>query len=780
MALAVLFPPSARHRIGLLVLLLVACLAGGSPLSASTDEEQQRALLDLVVNEVSRGQVVAIVRGTDVLLPVAVLEQASLGGFGGRRETIDTQAWVSLASLAPGITYKLDDRALTLRITASASFLSATTRLDLRDVDRPAFERRRDTSAFLNYAFNWRQAAGAGATGEAGLSVRGAFASSTFSWSEARGAVRGLSSITFDQLGRRRRVVVGDTFLADSQLGGSLFVGGVRVASEYSIDPYFLRYPTLGLSGVATLPSSLDVYVNDRLVRSEQLTPGRFEVANLAVPVGSNQTRLVLRDAFGREQQVSRSFYLASTVLARGLHDYEYAVGAARGAMATSSWDYGALSMFARHRYGFSDVLTAGVRVEGRNNLLSGGPSLNARLPVGELEVAAAASRTGGRGGTAASLAYTYTGRVVSGGLTYRGFGNAYATLSSEPIQNAVRREANAFAGLQLAGYGSLTLQHGRTENRQGDTSLRTSLFGTARLARYGNVFFSVARSVIASRTLHEFSVGLSVVLGPRTSASVSLLDSANGTTAGIEAQRSLPIGTGYGYRLRAASGPGEGSGGRFLYQTSFGRYEVERETLGGSGTSAFSLSGGLATLGGRVLPTRPVDQGFALVRVPGVEGVRTYLSNQEIGRTDRHGDLLVPNLLPYYANRLSVADQDIPIDRSISGTERRVAPPLRGGALVLFAASQVRSITGRIELEVDGRLVVPEFGDVAVETAGRRVASPIGRDGEYYLENLAPGVYPGEVSFQGAHCGVTLRVPAADGPVVDLGVSRCVVRNPQ
>jgi len=37
-------------------------------------------------------------------------DEAGLRGFGGRREDIDGRQWVSLRSLAPGVTFVLDER----------------------------------------------------------------------------------------------------------------------------------------------------------------------------------------------------------------------------------------------------------------------------------------------------------------------------------------------------------------------------------------------------------------------------------------------------------------------------------------------------------------------------------------------------------------------------------------------------------------------------------------------------------------------------------------------
>jgi outer membrane usher protein FimD/PapC len=42
-------------------------------------------------------------------------------------------------------------------------------------------------------------------------------------------------------------------------------------------------------------------------------------------------------------------------------------------------------------------------------------------------------------------------------------------------------------------------------------------------------------------------------------------------------------------------------------------------------------------------------------------------VSNQEVGRTNKEGNLLVPNLLSYYGNILNISDQDVPLDNSVA-----------------------------------------------------------------------------------------------------------------
>ena len=134
------------------------------------------------------------------------------------------------------------------------------------------------------------------------------------------------------------------------------------------------------------------------------------------------------------------------------------------------------------------------------------------------------------------------------------------------------------------------------------------------------------------------------------------------------------------------------------------------------------SVMGAVVALDGRLHATRPVDDAFGVVRVTDVPGVRTYLSHQYVGRTNARGDVVVPNLVSYYGNRLSIDPSDVPLDRAIGVDERIVAPAQRGGALVRFEALRLRPVIGRVVVIARGRTIVPAFGDVDLVAAGRRI----------------------------------------------------------
>jgi outer membrane usher protein len=243
------------------------------------------------------------------------------------------------------------------------------------------------------------------------------------------------------------------------------------------------------------------------------------------------------------------------------------------------------------------------------------------------------------------------------------------------------------------------------------------------------------------------------------------------------ELQHALPLGPGLGYTLLADVGRDRLLLAEGRAQGSRGRLEAEVQRSAGATTSLVRASGGIIAIGGGLFMTRPVDGSYALIQVPGVGGVRGYQSNQEVGRTDEKGNLLVPNLLPYYGNRIGINDKDIPLAFDIGSTELAISPPYRGGAVVRFPVRRVLSVAGQAVVLVAGARVVPAFGQITVVAGakGKPSVSPLNGEGSFYLEDVAPGRHLAEIEFGKGSCTFLLDVPAsAAGPLVDVGTVTC------
>src|SRR5207302_11180091 len=181
---------------------------------------------------------------------------------GAREVPVGARTLVSLSSLAPAVTYRLDIEQLGLFITIDPHYLRGKT-INLRSAPPTDMEYHKDTAGFVNYALSLRDLDHLNGFFEGGLSVRGSLLYSSVNLSSDQPVpVRGQSNWTYDERSAMRRWIVGDTFASSGELGGGTFLAGLTVARNFGTDPYFVRHPMFAQTGVALLPSTVDVYLN--------------------------------------------------------------------------------------------------------------------------------------------------------------------------------------------------------------------------------------------------------------------------------------------------------------------------------------------------------------------------------------------------------------------------------------------------------------------------------------------------------------------------------------
>jgi len=103
------------------------------------------------------------------------------------------------------------------------------------------------------------------------------------------------------------------------------------------------------------------------------------------------------------------------------------------------------------------------------------------------------------------------------------------------------------------------------------------------------------------------------------------------------------------------------------------------------------------------------------------------------------------------------------------------VVPPTRGGVLARFPVKRLQSFTGRVQMIIIGEPFPPSLGLVEVNAAGETITLPLGREGEFYAENIAPGTYPAQLNIGVVSCKFNLVIPSTEAAFTDLGVISCV-----
>ena len=140
----------------------------------------------------------------------------------------------------------------------------------------------------------------------------------------------------------------------------------------------------------------------------------------------------------------------------------------------------------------------------------------------------------------------------------------------------------------------------------------------------------------------------------------------------------------------------------------------------------------------GVVTPSRRINDSFALVST-GAPGVDVLHENRKLGKTDSSGHLLVPDLIPYQANRVSIDVENLPVDTRLESTKAVVVPQSRSGVVANFQLERYVAATVILKTP-DGQFLPPGAGVLHAEPTlgasasglscfampGRRGAGPI------------------------------------------------------
>ncbi len=780
----------------------------------------QLAVFTLKVNEVAKGDVLAIVRTDDILVPLDQLEKLGLTGLGGKHEEIKKRTFVSLASLAPDLKYGLDPKSVALKIVVQPKHLGGEV-LDLRRAHPPeGLVYSHDTSLFLNYSLASSDFNSISSFEEVGLSMFGnSLLDSTFSVG-ANGMIdRGTTSLTVDDLPDLRRLTLGDvTTLSTDPLGGAASLGGMSIWKFTGLDPYYYQSVGDSLRAEVLSPSTVEIYVNGRLVSKQDLPPGIFTLQNVPYAAGAGNTEVVIRDAFGREQDFTQPYYYAPALVPRGMHLYNLAFGPER----KSSNYNGPFVFSANDNFGLTDRISPGLRLEGTDSgLLSGGLSLNLGMPVGTLFLSGAVSEAPmppgsatpvptpvpaggnnlpptvtanpvlpfvGGGGTAmgygGTVSYSYARLFYSIGGNVQWFSPHYANLSLAPQSDRSTLQVGIGGTLQVSSRASLSGSFQYSKDRDDgsqQTALMTAIY---RLGEGASAYASLSRSAQSGAASSiTLSAGISFALGSEANLNLGYqLQEGAGSGSQYSAQfsKSPPAGPGVGYLLGAQTGSqGESDTAELTYHGERTNDDLTIDRTASSMTESLNVAGSVVAIGSRLIPSAPLSGSFGLVRAGGLPGVEVYSSNQLMGQTDSRGDFVVGQfgLSAYYGNPLSINERDIPVDYRIDATKEYVAPPYRGGAVVSFPVRPVRSFVGKLQVVLPGKTVVPSFGQLTMDAEGKSFISPIGRDGAFFLDSPPLGRYPARIDFDNGTCSFMINIPDLGRPFVRLGTLRCTMQ---
>ncbi len=743
---------------------------------------QEAAILKLILNEEDKGEFFLILApDSDIWIKRDDLDNMELKENLGRDVKYDGGTYVSLRSI-PGLEFRIDEKAVALLITADPSLFRKHS-IDSSYKIPYDITYTKEASAFLNYALIYSDEADESSLqtlGELGISAGDHLGMTTFAYTDTDTGdgdnfVRLMTSLTFNDRQRLSTLTFGDFSALSGILGSGVILGGINYSKNFSISPYFIRYPSLNLSGALETPSDIEVYLNDLLVRKERLSPGEFLFTDVPATVGLGTASIVIKDAYGRERIISTPYYYTDKLLKKGLHEYSYNIGFTRERLGEKSFSYSKAAFLGFHSFGFTNNFKAGYAAEALEDLINIGPTAAILIPkAGVLDAAFALSNSSGETGYSGFLGYSFQSTNIGIRLSLRSNSKEYSNLTIEPPDDKAKLQFSGIASFKAKGFGSLTAGYSSSNMHIGTNTSRISISYNKTITR--NVsFFAIASETKDTTTEDEIFLGLHIYLGRRYSGNMSYTGGEGEERKKIGIRKGLPVGSGFGFRADVENSNDQNNiDGGLQYQNRYGLYEANYHRREDIDSYRFSASGGIGYIGKSIFFSRPINDSFAKVTVDRLKGVRVYYYGNEVGRTDRNGNLIIPNLHSFDNNKISIENRDIPIYYNVPSFTKYIVPSYRSGSLVRFDTHKIQGITGTVYLTDEGVKVPIESAVIFVQVEGRPVEGLIGMDGEFYLENIPAGEYTAEITYIGKKCEFDIIIPESDEMFIDLGEQIC------
>lgn len=560
----------------------------------------------------------------------------------------------------------------------------------------------------------------------------------------------------------RAQLTLGDTFTS-GQLFDSVRVLGASLGSDSRMDPQSRRGYAPIVRGISETNARLVIRQRGYVVYDTPVAPGPFAVDDLYPTGYGGDLEVELTEADGRIKRFSVPFSAVPQLLRPGSSRWAVTAGKIDEVnLQVRPW-----LLQGTYERGLTNIMTAyggSILSDGYHAALLGSAW---NTPVGALsaDLTQARNRAPGQAATqGVSARVGYNRNFISSGTDFSVAAYRYSTSGFVSLQDAVSlrdvlAQGNGMDGLRrqrsrmdlsvnqvLGENAGLLFVNGSIRDFWGRRGNETEFS-----AGYNNNWKSLSYSVAVQRTrdsvvqqdtnhwldipdFHPTQAPANTISDTRISftMSVPLGRAARAPTGTGMFNHSRGGGTSRTLSLAGAAGAEQ----RLAYGTSLsesngnGAYDLTAQYNGslsqlatgysrGSGYQQLSagITGGMVIHGGGITLAPPLGETIGLIHAPDAAGA--HVENGQGAKVDRRGYAVVPYLMPYELNTITLDPKGADIGVEIAETTRRVAP--RAGAVVAlrYDTRSGRALIIQTRLP-DGRPV--PFGADVLDDAGTSV----------------------------------------------------------
>jgi outer membrane usher protein len=576
---------------------------------------------------------------------------------------------------------------------------------------------------------------------------------------------------------RRITLRLGDSSTRSGVGARGVYFGGVQITRNFALAPGFITQPLPVISGTASAPSTVELYVNDALRQTSKVPTGPFAIDNFPLLSGSGQARVVVRDVLGRETVLVQPFFSSSQMLEEGLSDWSFELGRVRLDLGIENANYGQRFASGVWRYGLSKQTTLETAGQLGADTQTIGLGITQALPWGTLGYLNLIGSRDDTAGTGREWNLGLENTQLRHGLSLRAVGASrefrQLALQSNTLPNKLETSLNY--SYSTPDLGSLGLGLARINTYERGALNTVSANYSMRIGEQSSLTLTATRvSGSGAPAGNNVSVGmsLSIPLDRRTNVSANVNSRGGQTDAYASVSQGLSSETGVGWRAltgtRAKRGYAEGGvyyQGRQVFLTGDVSASSAQQNL------RLGLQNALIWTDGELFAARRVQDSYAVVDVAGYKDIGIGFQGADRAKTDAQGRAFISGLLPYQSNSVRLNASDLPISAEIDNLELLAVPAARSAVKLAFPVR-----TGRAALI---KIVQPDGSDAPagaeVELVGDKKEFFVARRGEAFITGLKDNNQLRVKLADGSVCAVNVTLPPAAGDeIVRLGPLRC------
>lgn len=583
-------------------------------------------------------------------------------------------------------------------------------------------------------------------------------------------------------------LIIGDSTTTPGSWGQAVAFGGISWQSNFGTQPNYTTYPLPVATGVASVPTSIQLYANNMLISNQRITPGPFTIDNIPVVNGAGTLNVASTNVLGQQVVTLIPYYVSSSLLKPGLQNFSYQLGFVRENYGINSNLYGPLIGIVSDAVGVTNHLTLEGDVQAMLDQQNyGGGFAYSLFDYLILSGAFAGSQNPLGNGVLVQIGVEHQAmRGISYGGTVILTSPKYLQIAMPTNNPSPSTQIQAFMGSTLFKIYSAGLSFTEINNRNAQGSMN---FISVNLSRNISKLMTLTLSGLTNVTgVENHSLSLVLNMAFDTHYNLNFNDTDQGSMMGMPGynqlittfNKTLPQGPGYGYQLQTTNYSKNYQGQHpDDYQ---GTYALNTDNVNvsasvanqGQLTSYQASANGAITYLDRGLYLSPQVQGsFALAEIPELANTPIYYNNQLVGKTNANGNIIIPNLQPYTDNKITINPVQIPLDERIGATQMHTTPYAKQGVIVKFPISKIHPASFSL-VQTNGSYV--PVGTI-VNLNDNSKDYYVGYEGKVYVPELPQGVNKLKAIWDKGSCETTITIHGdehAKGYIKRLGTLVC------